>query len=401
MKKFIIAICGILIVSTAMCNPGNYAEPKNESISPYSTEWKVVGNYDKDVKDLVIYKNYLDSQMCYKKEKERDCSVKRGDGTSDDEKAVVLHLATEIYKNGAKFCTVQVQPGNSNGQQYVWLDYYYKSGMYPCYTYCEPGYDPENKCEKLTSASDEKCDTSYRFPFTVHEIIGSGGRTNNGRMTENMNVFSFANETGWGETNQPAGNQTTIHRVLGIVENIDNGVRVAPFEITGRRGLVAFLGNGIESWIYNVTTNNNTTTLCANGYEFKSGKCVLTPKCKQEQEAIQNEQIEWCNGYNYYDSEEHQEYISNGPKCKYYRCKQQNYGWKPNTNHKCVECGTDAKSGILHGECTTCKTGQIFTTSGCSDKVTSYTKEQMFKNQSTQCWLKTNPQDFAKCVKQK
>lgn len=405
MGKIITAICGIFIAGVAFgAAPGNYAQPKKNNIFTSAAEWKVVGKFEKTLYPSTgqtdLY-NGISTEMCYHETRQWDCDVKAGMGTYDDEKAVVLHIAKKIYKYGAEFCTIQVQPGNANGRQWVWLDYYHNPSMHSCYTYCKPGYDPDNECKPIPSNATPPCDTEYTFPFTTREMITSGGRKNY-RITTDMVVFSYANETGAGESNQPAGNQTTKHRVLGILEKIDNGVVVAPMEITGWRTKTGL--DGIESWIYDVTTNGNKTTLCAPGYEVQNGNCVISQQCKAQQEAAENAAKPWCSEYeNDYDSTKHTLQFNTSRNCKYYKCTKYNYAFKENSPHNCVFCSAWAKGGILNDVCKECGTGQFFKErEGCVSAPGRYTHKQLEQGKDEgvdkRCWLKLDPEEYKSCL---
>ena len=419
MKKFIIAMCGMLVIGCALAVPEYYYEPTKNN--EYETDWKVVGKYDTDL----IYKYsdtypQLEEQYGYcTRTKTADnyrCDEDWGDalditpetGTHHDEKAIVLDIARKIFKNGAKFCTTQIQASNSDWGQWAWLSYFHNSGNYNCKIFCKYGYDPDTNCEeKLTGTSESNCQTDYEDIFTSHPLMKNTGES--GKLSKDeMEVFDFKNETGSGTSNQPAGDKNTKHIVLGIVKRINNGIVVAPIEIWGRRGLANM---NAQSWVRSASTNDATTTLCVPGYKpTENETCEQTNECKQKEKDAENDKIDWCPGYTYYNSEQHNIKISydsqNKPNCRYYRCKQSNYGWKENTNHKCDECTTDAKSGIFHGACITCPSGQVFTkntNTGCKP-ATPYTQKDMQhgKGQPTtnskKCWMETDPDKFYDCV---
>ena len=118
MKKIIVALCGITIVHGVFAD--HYATPKLNN--RYNSDWKV----DEGAYDTGLEKTYshLNTQYGQEDENGNNASVKDGDGTYDDEKAIVIDMARSIYRNGANFCTTQIQAGNINGREYVWLDYY-------------------------------------------------------------------------------------------------------------------------------------------------------------------------------------------------------------------------------------------------------------------------------------
>ena len=378
MKKFLVALCGILVVGSAMAHPDHYAEPGGKS--NFGSDWNVGGNYDTPITD------YYKSLVYHKP------------GTYDDETAVVLVLARTIYENGGEFCTTQVQAANKNGRQYTWLDYYDKEGSYQCETLCKFGYDPKNECEAITST---RCDFSdQRNLFENKDLIT--GTKEAGRITESMNVFSFANETGNGSSDKPAGPQTAKHVVLGVVDVLEHGVMVAPIEITGERSPT---GSDIHSSISSALSNGKgkNTLLCASGYVPNSSKsdCVMTPTCEQQYKLAK-----MCDDFlTGFDPESHE--LELHGSCYEYRCNLDYYGFKGKTDRTCIACPDDARHGVNDdGVCVSCtKKGQYFDNGqkGCADDAQQISKSQMtqgkdYNNTDAKCWLKQTAQEFSDCV---
>ena len=377
MKKFLVALCGILVVGGAMAHPDHYAEPGGKS--NFGSDWNVGGNYHTNIKNYYTSLNYYE------------------DGTYDDERAIVLVLARTIYKNGGEFCTTQVQAANKNGRQYTWIDYYDKEGTYQCQTLCESGYDPKNQCEAATST---KCDFSDHSKLFENKTIITGTKEA-GRITESMDVFSFANETGNGSSDKPAGPQTARHVVLGIVDVLEHGVMVAPIEIIGKRTLTGYTG-GIHSSISSALSNGKNTLLCASGYVPNSSKsdCVMTPTCEQQYK-LNKMCDDFLTGF---DSESHE--LELHGSCYEYRCNLDNYGFKGKTDRTCIACPNDARHGVDdNGICVSCtKKGQSFNKrkKEC-DNATQIPKIQMtqgkdYNNTDAKCWLKQTAQEFSDCV---
>ncbi len=400
MKKFFVALCGMFAFGTVFAAPpSNYYEPDNSAKS-YMSDWKVSGNYNQSIDDS-FYSNLngrkLSSWVCTNDSS--GCKITHDSdgiaGTTNDEGAVVLDIAREIYKNGAKFCTTQIQAANRNGRQYVWLDYHSNNNYdASCKTYCKQGYDPETNCdERLT---EDSCDSIKTYPFLSHDVIRQGGSS--GRFTTEMQVFSFANETGAGASNEPAGNKFTKHVVLGIIgkDSEDGvGIKVAPIEITGRRG-----GSPMQSWIYSVKHNNNITVLCPQGYALNSGVCVKTSTCEAA-ERLDNLCPSFSTGYK---EDEHELKLVDG--CWEYRCKQDGYGFKSSTDKTCTQCVVSKGTGVKsNGECETCDVGQCFNRQEkqCDNCRHNPSKLELlrgpnYQTQNKQCWRKTNLHEFWGCV---
>ena len=415
MKKFFVALCGLLVINDALAHPDRYHTPEPVNATLAST-WKTSGTYNSglpngDGAENVYESQFLNKYICHKDKGTKKtsnqssaCLVTHDNtygigGTYDDEGAILLDIAQKIYQNGATFCPTQVQVANIDSREYVWIDYYSDNTTMGCKTYCKPGYDPDNECEPYTGT---RCDDSAGYPFTIKNrtILKAGGAT--GNFTGTMPVFSYKNETGSGTSNKPAGAQMTEHIVLGIIskDSADgNGIKVAPIKITGKRDKTA--SGGIQSWIYDVKYNdNNFTVLCPQGYVPNTqNKCELVASCQETNRTM-------CTGYTTgYDSDIH-DMRQTDNECWEYRCKQDGYGFKSSTDKTCYQCVTSKRTGIKsNGECETCDVGQCFSRQAqqCGNCRHNPSKLEMlrgpnYQTQNKQCWRKTNLHEFWGCV---
>ncbi|MBO7560138.1 MAG: hypothetical protein J6T27_03195 [Alphaproteobacteria bacterium] len=410
MKKIIVAICGITIVHGVFAD--HYATPKLNN--RYNSDWKV----DEGAYDTGLEKTYshLNTQYGQEDENGNNASVKDGDGTYDDEKAIVIDMARSIYRNGANFCTTQIQAGNINGREYVWLDYYKpqaeRDNKLVCKTICKPGYDPDKNCdEKIVGCNLDKTD-NIKF-FYDYDVVGSDKES--GRIDGETEVFSFLNETGMGASNQPAGNRLTRHVVLAIVKKLKHGVIVAPVQIEGKRDKKAFYGGGIQSWVRSAKYSaSNVTLLCNAGYVANTTNtdCVQDANCSTD--------YPMCNGFNENEYDENKHVLktknnssigklnikikSSNNTCTYFECKS-GYAPEVGSSNKldCVECPTGTKQGInKSGYCEKCGVGELFgKNSKQCKKGDPIDKEQLKRGiqRSFDCWQELGSDAYSACVK--
>lgn len=396
MRKFFVVICLICLAHSVSAHPNHYAEPSGTT--NYASSWNFTGSttYSNDI-GTVNYPKIKD-QLCQESDDKCKDKVKKGQGTYDDERAIVLDIAREIYRNGAKFCTTQIQGANKNGRQYTWVDYYSNTNYdSKCKVYCKPGFDPATNCEDPIDSSI--CEEPDYGIFVLHDVIGSGGE--DGRITDKMELFSFLNETGRSDQYKPVGEHTAKHVVLGIIKNEENqkGVIVGPIEITAKRG-----GNPHQSWIYSAKFGSNTTVLCPQGYvaNQQAKKCEPNSVCaKVEEEASIVMCSQYATGYNETD---HTRIYNDSGKCWEYKCKLSGYGFKSDTDKTCEKCGTDVRSGALRttGVCTTCPVSQCLKNGECGGCIEipklKIERGPNYDSQNRECWRKTNPDKFWGCV---
>lgn len=372
MKKFIVAICGILFATGASAS----REPHQTDIS--GSNWNVGGQYSIDVSAS----DYSGFTPKYQLESRAGTFGETANGS------IVAVVGRQIYENGAKFCTTQIQAGNN--YYTLWVDYYDTEG-YKCTPICKPGFYGNDCSETTHTKCDSETDFTKLFNQQQYDKRILTGKTK-GNFTSEMDVFSY---------DEPGTAKEKTNVVLGVIKRLKHGVIVAPVKVTVRRN-----GNftDVDTRVMYTRSNGSKILLCASGYVMNSAKndCVPGPKCTSEQ--IENENLQWCSGYyeTFFNPEEHKE--EKEGNCKEYRCIADNYGFKSSSDHTCVACGTDAKSGIFNGVCKTCKSGQVFD-KGASDGCRSaehYSQKQMREgnNDSTnkKCWLESEPDSFCECV---
>ena len=396
MKKFIIAVCGILALRSVFgALPDHYGKPFKVS-DDIASKWGVDSN--------VKYGSPLDKTLYPDLQKQ----ISRFDnGTYKDEGAIIIWAARDIYEHGAKFCKVQVQAANANMREYVWLDYYWKDDQ-GCNTLCENGWSGSRCDRNILNCSqpgkmkvdDNISIVDYVNPALFSVLRNSDLLSKGQRHTGDMSVLDYENE----EKGVSSVIRQANHVLFGIVEPVDYGVKVAPIKVIGER--TKTWSNGIKSWIVSANYQDGAVNvLCRSGYKPNSDgtKCIKNPDCENPSE-FERQNWDWCAGFSDFDPDKYVVEYDESKRCKYYMCINDNYGFKSDGNHTCIPCGSGKnyeRYGVdLSGYCLDCEySKQIFEKSKrrCVN-ATQYTKAQMFENN---CWLETDPDEFCKCVTNK
>ena len=387
MKKFFIILCGILIMGDAAADwPTNYQQPRYYAYSASSDPWKSLttnGNYSKTLSGSSLYPN-LSNQMSKVSSSNH--------GTHDDEGAVVLIMARDIFKNGngGMFCTTQVQAANQNGRRYTWIDYYDYPGKYKCEPLCRPGYYG-TECSQ--TGTPDSC-------YTDKLDFGSLTQNTSGKWEQQKTTSTSVL---WYQNSKASSTTTAEHRILAVVKKMDHGVIVSPVSVIAER-YQSGNGNGKYSWIKSVNSNGNEFLLCAQGYEPNaSGTDCQEPSWCGQKKALDN----LCPGYtaNGYDSDIHKLEYNETNKCYVIKCDYSNYGFKSKNDTTCVECDGGVLAYVnADGLCDKCEKGQYPNSNGngCIDKsdLNTYSQMQMKSGPSSnrECWLETDPNKFGGCV---
>ncbi len=383
MKKIFIIICGILVMGDAAAAPSHYQEPKEVFYVPNNQDsWKAYNDGE--------YNKPLDNSLYTKLGTQLNKVSATNHGTHDDEAAVVLIMARDIYTNGngGYFCMTQVQAANQNGRRYTWIDYYDYPGKYKCEELCRKGYWGTG-CTK--TGTPDSCHTD-KLDFGDYTLKTSGER--NTQITNKTNVFVEDNAQGTSTT-------TADHRILIVTKKMDHGVIVSPVEVTAER-YQSGTGNGKYSWIKSVNSNGQEFLLCAQGYEPNASgtDCQEPSWCRQQQDFDK-----LCPEFSTSDYKSEQHKIVNDATrgCNVIRCDYSNYGFKTKNDLDCMECTGGALAYIdADGLCNECPKGQYPNESGngCmpENKLDQYSKVDMQSKNGRQCWLETTPERFAGCV---
>lgn len=415
MKKFIIAICGVMLAGGAMGEdvPSWLPEPNKTNVSPW---WNTGTSFSTNITDF-----YPDVS-----EEFADDEKQTRHGTYDDEGAIIIWAARKIYDHGAEFCPVQIQAANKNGKYWVWLDYYWikNDGVWEnCKTVCVKGFTGTTcgtqgveACSTTNSSSPQGGGvfgrgaipeffknlpkwTSLRPEMTTSttnsygETINSTTNSETGdshRHTMEMDVISYSNTYGTDDEGRKAN-----HVVLGVVGKVAHGIKVAPIKIVGQRSKT---GGGIKSWIKSAQSNGGGVLLCYDGYTPNSNgtACECTSGDLSD--------TDWCSGWTEPtdNSGNYDSYIDttdpNNP-CKKYKCID-SYGFEEGTL-TCVSCATTRTQGVnLSGECIKCNNpNEMFTNDGCKKYMRLSTLHLVdgFYNIG-KCWMKSDPSEYKNCV---
>lgn len=377
MKKFIIAICGIILAGGAMgADPEHYQKPIPKTFSP--DPWNLTSS---------AYSNSLQTNLYSQLNEQIGKPSATSHGTHGDEGAVVLIMARDIYANGGNFCMTQIQGANAEGRWYTWIDYYDYPNKYKCETLCRPGYYGTD-CSWVSVPNT--CDT-HKLDFGNYSKKTSGGWDS--QITKNITVFKANNVEG------KASDTTATHRILAVVKKMDHGVIVSPVEIIAER----YKDSGDRySYIKSVQSNGQEFLLCAKGYKANDDRtdCIfadeLVDKCEFESRRF-------CEGFSEsnFKPDQHAWDINAEENCNYFVCKAgSDYAFRPGTKI-CEKCETTRKQGIKDGVCITCEEpNQMFNGEGCVGyKYTLYAKDLLDGMYNVgKCWMKSSPSEYKDCV---
>lgn len=386
MKKFFIILCGILVMGDAFgdIKPDRYKEPHILDESMQSA-WNLQSNSKF---------NYLLDKDLYKELYDANYKIKKVTGTYDDEEAIVLIIARNIFENGGRFCMTQIQSANQNARRYTWIDYYHDEKIYNCEILCKSGY--YGKTCSDTNAPAMTGTDSNTLDFGTPEILSSGKDEN--KTTPMVDVFVADNS-------KASPTTTATHTVLAVTKKMDHGVMVAPVRIEAERYHSGNLYSKINS-VYTVSPALSTL-LCAQGYKPNSNgtdceqiNSVFSSSVSSLYSNISNK---WCEGYpeDGYLSSQHYKFMD--VDCTKYTCTNYLYGFTSSNDKTCKQCEGGALAYIKRdGTCGKCTKGKIAneTRDDCldEDNVTQYSKDQMKSNGNRQCWLETDGRKFAGCV---
>ena len=376
MKKFLIALCGILVIGNALAGPSHYQVPHYVGLG-ISNSWKATGgNYTNSLSGSSLYTD-LATQMSKVSSSNH--------GTHDDEGAVVLIMARKIYANGGDFCTTQVQAANHNGRRYTWIDYYDYPGKYKCETLCRRGYWGPG-CAK--TGTPDSCHTD-KLDFGTLTKKTTGGWDY--QKTNSIDVFL--------EDNAEASTRKTAEQwILAVVKKMDHGVIVSPVSVIAER----YQDSGKKSYITSVNSRGQEVLLCARGYEPNASgtDCQEPSWCRQQRDFDK-----LCPEYSTsdYQSDIHKVEYDAFNKCNVIRCDYDNYGFKSKNDLTCIECaGGELAYVNADGLCDTCQKGEYPKSSGngCDSQMETYSQIQMKSgpNGNRECWLETDPEKFGGCV---
>ena len=330
-----------------------------ETISNYSDAWKVGIPYNKTVSEETVIKNY---------------------GSF----ATVL-IAREIYENGARFCPTRVM-GSDTSYGNITLRYQ-DNPLFTCYTICKPGFHG-NTCEKTGTPSI--CGNT-NYESVLKDKLKIDTKSDVSLSSYNISAFNTGSETsGYGLSQVEAYQSTT----LGIIGYVPYGVVVAPIKISTTAGVISSIS---------VSTNGQTTHLCASGYKFENGECVKPDNCRTIviHHGSNNEPAggkDFCQGYQYYDKTKHS--LVDGSSCYSYVCKEggfdQRYG-----HQDCIEdCGKTKQSGVLdNGDCKICGDNQMFNGERCVDYQSLAARDLVKGIQGLfDCWREVGSAAYKECV---
>lgn len=373
MRKFLIAICGILVATGAL--GAKSQKSPNPVTDAIKQSWGWGGNYNQSVAGEFMDADYLNQ---------------RHGACGRDEGAGVAIIAHKIWEHGGYFCTTQIQSANAGGKS--WIDFYKRTdNIYKCETICMPGYYG-TKCEK-TGVGDCNDGANKDYTSDLDNVIDNSklDKTDGcetGVITSDIDVFRYV-------SNSNNNRHSNVH-VLGVIERKEHGVIVGIIQVNANRR------SNHYSYIADVYSDGQTKLLCAEGYVANSNKtdCIPGPLCATDEDKLNN----MCPGFSGYDSSQHSLKHDAAKSCYYFRCKN-NKGFQSELSRTCIEC----EGGLLayvnnDGLCDVCIKGEYPRSSGngCipKEQMDTYSQTQMKSgpNGGRDCWLETDPEKFGGCV---
>lgn len=379
MKKFLIAVCGVLIVGNALAR-GLYI-PKQVDTALRDKWGLSPWNYNKDLTGRFMQKSMIGN------------ANRKGACGDNAEGAGVAIIATDIFSNGngAEFCTRQIQAASNDQRSRI--DFYDTKG-YKCKVFCKSGWYGKN-CDTQTFTEIDYKDYREEFDkvLTNSSLLDTTGKycdEESKIKTTDTPVFHFE---------QPFKDSFAQVYVLGVLGVTEHSITVGPVDIQAvRKGYK-------KSWISSVKGNRQEFTLCAAGY-IQSGdteECVLAPE-----RTIEDRLNKLCADFkalhskSEYNSSEHETIYDEKNKCYRFRCTQ-NKGFTSTNDVSCIECPGGALAYLdEYGLCKTCDKGEIVNENrnGCSNAtLTKYSRSEMKNHGARECWLETDVQKFLGCIK--
>ena len=199
MKKFIIAICGVMLAGGAMGAENRTYEHPNVVADRIQNAWGWSSSfaYPTKVSEKISPTSFYN-----------DKTGTFGYGSSDDEGSIIPVIAHEIYEHGGLFSMTQMQAAWTNkggiGKP-RWIDFF-DHADYTQQVVCESGWSG-TKCEKHEyDCSDSDIDYTKKLnnPLDGKYRILSGEQ--DGRITSEIDVFDYLDGYMGAASNLPDGN---------------------------------------------------------------------------------------------------------------------------------------------------------------------------------------------------
>ena len=389
MKKFIIAICGIILAGGAIgakCNiDSTHFKRAKTCFDDTANLEACMKTYASWIPDTSSdYNTSLGTSLYKNLNQQLGKPTTDNHGTYGDEGAIVLIIARDIYEHGGNFCMTQIQAANDEDcQKYTWLDYYDYPDKYKCEVLCRDGFNGQTCSEQPSS----NCLDSHNELIFGDDTQKKDGR-NTDQITERVTVLSRINS----ENNNSDTKAT--HIVLAVVEQKDHGVIVSPVKIIGERYKDSS-DKQLKTYIKSIQSNNQKTLLCAQDYKPNDNNtdCELIESCHGQYDKCEDEKRN-------FDSNKHEwktRTMSGGKICRYIVCKS-GYGLD-NDNETCIPCATTRNQGIKDGVCVQCHDDEVFNNGNC-DKYKQLSKHALLDGfyNIGKCWMKSNPSEYKNCV---
>jgi len=387
MKKFVLAICGVMIATNAM---GAAREHVKLNVVPDNLKWSWgLGSWNENnKKDLAG--EFMPLNMIGGTHQNGACNTDEGSG--------LAIIATDIFTNGngAEFCTRQIQSANGGGKSSIDI---YVTKDYHCEVFCKPGFYG-NKCERTQIQTDD-CNDNRDYTSVFDDIKNRQDvlwESLNNKNCDDTSKIKTDITPAFESVIEQGNGKTSYAVVLGVKEVKEHAIVVVPVQIDAK------MKNRNNSWIEAVYTKSGETfVLCAPGYELNDDKtdCVVHS---------------WCTGVNKLCPGENENLFREdmhewgtksveGQTCRYITCKSGTGFKDDNSGSKtCIPCEQTRKQGVKDDICKKCDDGQFFKNKreGCVDE-RPISATQLIKGikqvADANCWRETNPKKYSDCVK--
>ena len=354
MNKVLFSLIGFFAVTSA------YAETGYDAIDLFDSwgggTFSKCGEHDMLMNmDIAIGATHKDAvDNCKENSDMFECGFELNSLESDDkvkDYAYQMMIATDVDKNGAYFCPVQVftrnwMSGTQSNLKYVQLND-------NCRWLCKEGYSGVG-CKDTVGSSTTFCDV---IDFKKANYADLQISHTKGNIAES--IAQFLKKTNRYKVCVAKWRQQEHNIVLAVTDWAPGGYGafVQPMVIRARFQK----SGGYRAWpaVYPMA-DSNRLLVCVSGYAPNQAKtdCVQinSELCRQAKEGCSDLADQG------YDGTIHTEYMPAGAECPDFRCKDNNQAFASVKDKTCVSCPSSMRVGVspIDGTCVSCEQGTVF-----------------------------------------